>query len=164
LLPLFIVPLMVLPLPPTSAAMSATRLRPVSNISRAIVAEAFRRSATVRRLVTELQQLDTLVFIDLNLNPMVDRGTTSVMASAGGFRMLRVLISSALDPRRRIEVLGHELQHALEIARERSVVNDATLRDLYGRIGFAMGQTSYETAAARQIELEVRRDLSNRSK
>lgn len=122
-----------------------------------------RRSPTIRQLVKALQQHDVIVFVDINMAPMSGRGTTSVMANAGGFRMLRVLIGGDLDPRRRIEVLGHELQHALEIALERAVVNDASMRVLYGRIGYPIGLTSYETDRAREVETQVRKELANRS-
>ena len=162
-LSLLIATLMIVPLPPASA-MLAPRVRPLSNISRAIVDEAVRRSPTIKRLITDLQQLDVLVFVEINLGPMMDRGTTSVLTSAGGFRMLRIVINAALDPARRIEVLGHELQHALEIAQDRQVVDDPSLRDLYLRIGYAMGSRSFETDAARQVELDVRRDLSGATK
>ena len=163
MLSLLLATMMIVPLPPVSATI-APRVRPLSTISRSIVDEATRRSPTVRRLIAELQQLDVLVFVDINLAPMIDRGTTSVITNAGGFRMLRVIISGTLDPARRIEVLGHELQHAVEIARERSVVDDPTLRDLYLRIGYAMGSTSFETDAARQVEYDVRRDLSSNTR
>ena len=159
MLSLLIATLMILPLPPVSA-IAAPRVRPLSNISRSIVDEAVRRSPTVKRLIADLQQLDVLVFVEINLAPMIDRGTTSVLANAGGFRMLRVVINASLDPSRRMEVLGHELQHALEIARDRQVVDDPSLRELYLRIGYAMGSQSFETDAARLVELEVRKDLS----
>jgi hypothetical protein len=158
-LPLLIAWLMIMP-PPAASAVTAMKVRPLSNISRSIVNEAVRRSPTVKRLLDELQQRDVLVFFDINATPSNDLGTTSVMATAGGFRMVRVLINANLDPRRRIEVLGHELQHVLEIALEQSVVDEVSLRGLYSRIGYQVGATSFETDQARQIELQVRRELA----
>ena len=152
-------------MPPVAAsAITAMRMRPLSDISRSVVKEALRRSPTIKRLLGELQQLDVLVFFDINSAPVADVGTTSVMAAAGGFRMVRVLINANLDPRRRIEVLGHELQHVLEIAQARSVVDDASLRSLYSRIGYQVGLRSFETDQARQVELQVRRELSMQTK
>jgi hypothetical protein len=160
LLPLLIASLMITMPPVATSAITAMRMRPLSTISRSVVNEAVRRSPTIQRLLAELQRLDVLVFFDLNPAPVTDLGTTSVMAAAGGFRMVRVLINANLDPRRRIEVLGHELQHVFEIAQERSVVDDASLRSLYSRIGYQVGLKSFETDQARQVELQVRRELA----
>ena len=160
MLPLLIASLMITMPAVATNAITPMRMRPLSDISRSVVKEALRRSPTITRLLSELQQLDVLVFFDINTAPVTDLGTTSVMANAGGFRMVRVLINASLDPRRRIEVLGHELQHVLEIAQARSVVDDASLRSLYSRIGYQVGLTSFETDQARQVELQVRRELS----
>ena len=164
MLPLLIASLMITMPPVATSAVTAMRMRPLSDISRSVVKEALRRSPTIKRLLGELQQLDVLVFFDINSAPVADVGTTSVMAAAGGFRMVRVLINANLDPRRRIEVLGHELQHVLEIAQARSVVDDASLRSLYSRIGYQVGLRSFETDQARQVELQVRRELSMQTK
>ena len=160
MLPLLIASLMIMPPPAAPSAVTAMKLRALSDISRSIVNEAVKRSPTVKRLLAELQQRDVLVFFDINATPSNDLGTTSVMATAGGFRMVRVLINANLDPRRRIEVLGHELQHVLEIALEQSVVDEVSLRGLYNRIGYQVGPASFETDQARQIELQVRRELA----
>jgi hypothetical protein len=74
--------------------------------------------------------------------------------------MLRVVISARLDPIRRFEILGHELSHALEIARAPWVRDAATFRTFYERIGYAISETSFETAAARDVERQVRAELS----
>ena len=82
------------------------------------------------------------------------------MESSAPTRFLRVTIGAQLDPRRRLEVLGHELSHALEIAREPWVRDRATFRALYERIGFPVSETSFETHQARAVERQVRADLS----
>lgn len=159
MLPLLVALLLVVP--PTTAMMSVTRVRPLSDTTRSILNGAMKLSPTIVRLVTELQQLNVIVYIDLGLQPMVTAGTTSILTTvAGGTRMLRVVISSRLEPRRRIEVLGHELQHALEIARTSGVTGDATLHALYRRIGYLISETSYETDEARAVEAQVRREIS----
>ena len=84
---------MILPMPTATSAISTMRVRPLSNISRSIVNEAVRRSPTVRRLLFELHQRDVLIFVDINASPNAELGTTSVLAHAGGFRMIRVLIN-----------------------------------------------------------------------
>ena len=150
----------LLVVPPTTTVLSVTRVRPVTDTSRSILYGAIQRSPTIARLVSELQQLDVIVYIELGLEPMATVGTTSVLTKAGTTRMLRIVVSARLDPRRRIEVLGHELQHALEIARAEDVVSDATMHALYRRIGYAITAKSYETDKARAVESQVRRELA----
>ena len=158
MLPLLLALLCVVP--PTTPVPSLTRVRPISDTSRSILNGAMRRSPTVVRLVSELQELDVIVYVELGLEPMAAAGTTSILTTAGGTRMLRIVVSARLDPRRRMEVLGHELQHALEIARANGVTNDVALHALYRRIGYSISNTSYETDDARAVESLVRKELS----
>ena len=59
--------------------------------------------------------------------------------------------------------LGHELYHALEIAREPSIVDGRTLAAHYRRIGEQQGDTigrmTFETAAAFEAGRRARREL-----
>ena len=158
MLPLLLALLSVVP--PATPVPSLTRVRPISDTSRSILIGAMKRSPTVIRLVSELQQLDVIVYIELGLEPMPTVGTTSILTTAGATRMLRIVVSSRLDPRRRMEVLGHELQHALEIARADGVTNDVTLHALYRRIGYQISSSSYETDDAKGVESQVRKELS----
>lgn len=135
-------------------------VRPMSDEARYVLDEAMRRSATVAQLVAELQRHDVIVYFELSLLKESARGSTTLFAATPISRMLRVIISWKLGPRERIEVLGHELHHALEIAKAAEVVDTKTFRTFFRRVGYELGQGGYETAAARQIEEEVRRDLS----
>ena len=65
--------------------------------------------------------------------------------------MLRVLVLGVL--------LGHELQHAIEVAQEAWVHDQATLTALYQRIGMHGGHHVYDTIAAQQVGRMVRREL-----
>jgi hypothetical protein len=135
-------------------------VRPVSNIARSILDEAARRSPTVSALIRQLRQYDIIVYVDLDLNMTRDRGTTRILTATGNWRILRVALSNTLDPATRIEVLGHELCHALEIARAPEVRDAATFKTFYERVGFGVGPASFETSEARDMEARVRRDLS----
>jgi hypothetical protein len=79
----------------------------------------------------------------------------------------RYLIIELACGRLRIEqlvTLGHELQHAVEIARAPAVVDPHTLSAHFGRIGMrtsgavAAWQT-FETQAAIDVSMDVRREL-----
>jgi hypothetical protein len=59
-----------------------------------------------------------------------------------------------------IAVIAHELQHAVEVAGDPGVVDDAGLVALYRRIGHnSAGGHSYDTDAARTAGHTVRDEL-----
>jgi hypothetical protein len=161
-LPIIVAALLLAPDPAVTASVPNMHVRPTSDIVRSILDEARRRSPTIQQLMVDLQELDTIVFVDLGLNPLADHGTTSIMTVAGSWRMLRVVINARLDSGRRIEILGHELFHALEIARAPSVRDGASFKAFYERIGYAISPTSFETDGAREVELRVRADMAAR--
>jgi hypothetical protein len=64
----------------------------------------------------------------------------------------------------RIALLGHELQHAVEIAGAPEVTSLEQLRRFYAGRGWgAVGSDHYETAAARRAEDMVRHELQKRA-
>jgi hypothetical protein len=144
--------------PKTPPPPTVTRVRPLSGPARFVLDEALHRSPTIARLVQELHQYDVFVYVELDLPPDA-RGATGLMSVARGARFLRIRIHPRLDPRQLIEVLGHELHHALEIARAAEVVDDKSFRAFYDRVGYQTG-TGFETDEARRVEEEIRRDLS----
>ena len=84
-------------------------------------------------------------------------GTTRFVTARGGFRYVRVTIYSELSQTERAVILGHELQHACEVA-ESAVNNVDGMRQLFTLVGRRTGDY-YETATARQIETRIRREL-----
>ena len=78
----------------------------------------------------------------------------------GGYRYLRVAITSSLSLDQRAAVLGHELRHALEVAE--SHVSDAEeMRVLYTAIGHAAPgpKNTFETDAALEAGEQVWSEL-----
>jgi len=156
--------LLLVPDPFVTASTPVARVRPLSNMMRTVLNDAVNRSATIVQLMSELQEHDVIVFVDMALEPMSRLGATTIMNATAGGRMLRVVINARLAPARRIEILGHELQHALEIARAEEVTDSRSFREFYNRTGFAVGDASFETDAARDVELQVRADLASFNK
>jgi hypothetical protein len=138
------------------------RMRPLSNVARWIVDEAVRRSPTVEGLIEELSRYNVIVYVELRMGFMAERGATSIISAPGEWRILRVVLSDRLDPAGRILTLGHELHHVLEIAREAQVRDEASFRELFGRIGYSLGQRAFETDGAIDIEQRIRADLTRK--
>ena len=130
------------------AVVPIHRVRALASVTKDIVADASRRSATVRQLIAELDQTDVIVYIDLQFDLARAQGkTTFITANAAG-RFLRIVIDAMLSAPRRQEILGHELQHALEIAVSDAADHDG-VRRLYERIGKRVdGREHFETSAA----------------
>jgi hypothetical protein len=85
---------------------------------------------------------------------------TRLAGQAGEYRYVRVTLNPALPPDYRAAILGHELEHACELARSRAADLRA-VRALYASIGHAIrGATdAFETRAALETELRIWREL-----
>jgi hypothetical protein len=94
-------------------------------------------SPTLRDLVDRLTASDVVVYLafDRSMSPHV-AGHLSLITATPGRRYVRISIDRRNVGCQRIAILGHELQHAVEIAESPAVVDETTLVGLYRRIGF----------------------------
>src|SRR5262245_59381254 len=126
------------------AAADPLTPRPVDPVAADTFAAATAKSATVRSLVATLEQSDVIVHIESSKSlPYGIGGFTRFVASAGGYRYVRITISAELPPRQRSAILAHELQHACEVAASRAADTDS-LRELFAHSGHRTGDF-YET-------------------
>jgi hypothetical protein len=101
------------------------------------VAKGGRVSPTLQRLVDRLDASDVVVYLMFDRSPSPSTaGHISLLTAVPGRRYLRISIDRRNIGCQRIGILGHELQHAVEIADEPSVTNQAGVAALYRRIGF----------------------------
>lgn len=139
------------------------RLRPFDNRSAAIVVEGMRRSERLRTLIEELEQRRVIVYVQLQptLRGRLAGSLTWITATAK-FRYVRVSLSPDLRGPAAIATLGHELQHALEVANEPSIVDAKSLNAYYRRTGISMYRhdNGWDTEAARVVGDEVRQELA----
>jgi hypothetical protein len=132
--------------------------RPLDPIAAETFASALARSPAVRSLVATLERSNVIVHIESSQRmPAGLAGTTRFVAARGGFRYVRVTIYSELSQTERAVILGHELQHACEVA-ESAANNVDSMRQLFTLVGRRTGDY-YETATARQIESRIRMEL-----
>ena len=138
------------------------RVRTVSPRIQSLLAEGMKRSTTFARLISAVNQTDVIVY----LQPVVDMpkslaGRLLLLPLAGGQRYLRVQLRADLTPDETIALIGHELRHALEVADARDVRDEASLIELYQRIGNTGGGShSYDTVAAQTTGRVVRSELA----
>jgi hypothetical protein len=107
----------------------------------------------------ELERTDLVVYVTDSMAGTAGEANAylSFVASAGGTRyvLIRINLRTAL-PGRCIASLGHEIQHALEIAASPEVGDTAGIIRLYRRIGWQEGPGQYETRGAQATGRRVR--------
>jgi hypothetical protein len=141
---------------------SVVRLRPEGSFERRVIAEGLCGSATFRTLVDTIQRSDVIVYVSMKwLGDRRLRGRLDFLTATATDRVLRAVFSFPLDRETRIAVLGHELQHAVEVA----VAPDIRTRGAFAAHYRAHGrpvriESGYDTDAARRVELQIRVDLA----
>ena len=137
------------------------RVRPIDPWAREALERGLSRSPSFRALVATLEESDVIVHIETSgLLPAGISGQMRFATARGGYRYLRVAITSALSLDQRAAVLGHELRHALEVA-ESHVSNAEEMRVLYTAIGQAAPgpKNTFETEAALEAGEQVWSEL-----
>ena len=131
---------------------------------RALIEDATRRSAIVRALIERLTASDVVVFVECERDPAVRApGRLNFVTAAGGLRYVIIRLKLRQPRTRTIAVLGHELQHAAEIADTPAIVDADSLAREYSRIGYrshaAHGGTAFDTRAAVDIGRRILEEL-----
>jgi hypothetical protein len=148
---------------PGSVPDLSSHVRATDKAARQVVASAIERSPTVAHLITQLNRSDVFVYVSVR-GIDIPTAKTVLLASPGKLRYLHVLINVTQSPGQRLVLLGHELQHALEIANAPEVRDRATLAALFRKIGWTAGSPNkFETHLAQEVGARVRRDLVIRS-
>lgn len=140
------------------------KVRAIGDRVTAALREGARRSPTFADLLAALDRSDVIVYVELShdLRPNTD-GRTMLVTRDAAYRYVRIQVRALMSPDVTISLIGHELQHALEIASTAWIRNDKDLRQFYERAGAGRSLPSaYETQAARdagyQVRLELRRN------
>ena len=145
-----------------AAELSAqTRVRPLDPLSAETFEQAITGSPLVRDLVRQLEASNLVVHIEASRSlPTSVSGAMRFVTSRGGYRYVRISLAVDLRPGARAAILGHELQHACEVAASGADDIDA-VRRLYqvsGHQPFAASDM-FETRAALMVERQVRSEL-----
>jgi hypothetical protein len=136
-------------------------VRPVDGRVSGAIADGLRRSPTFANLVLAVNSSDVIVYIEtVREMPPSLVGRLLIAPGSSGQRYLRIQISFVPCGNDLIAVIGHELQHALEVAGSPGVRDEKTLTALYRAIGHATRDDHYDTMAAQNAGRQVRLELS----
>jgi hypothetical protein len=102
-----------------------------------LIEDGVRASPTLQRLVDQVEASDVIVHVvfDRSWSPSA-AGHISLLATVPGARYLRISIDRRIAGAQRLALLGHELQHAVEIADAAWVTDHEGVASLYRSIGF----------------------------
>jgi hypothetical protein len=130
-----------------------------------VIREGVCGSPTLRALADRLDASD--VTIHVSVKPFTDRrlaGGLRFLAATPTDRVLLIEIAFGLDRYARIAMLGHELQHAVEVAETPQIRDKEGFLRFYALHGVEGAvECGYETDAARQAETAVRKELARTS-
>ena len=143
-------------------AETIRHVRAIDSRLDALIVEGARRSPLFRTLVNHLNHSTVVVYVQSRLLPGNLGGRLTFVGSGQPWRYLRIEIECRQSTVSQIAALGHELQHAVEIANAAAAVDQASIRALYGTIGFAIddSQRRFESDAAKTAGTRIRRELS----
>lgn len=146
----------------TASGEEFSHVRGLGGYASWIIDSGMTYSVTVSALAATLQKSDVVVYVSTSA---IGSGTakTTMLNGQGSIRYLLITIDNRLSPDVLIQMLGHELQHAVEIAAAPEVRDKAGMVALYQRIGLHKRATDkFETALAQEMGRRTRNDLSNR--
>jgi hypothetical protein len=149
------------PLTETAVMDAPTRrIRTTDQSVRKLLKRGYRQSATFREMVTRLQRSDIFVYVEeVPRLPGALEGRLLMLPKAHGHRYVRIQLALRGSMEDSIALLGHELQHAVEIADAVEVSDEKDMEALYVRIGVRSGPHIYDTVAAQEMGRRVRREL-----
>ncbi len=143
------------------SAQSRRTPPPLDPLAADTLEQAVAGSPLVRDLIRQLEESDLIVHIVSSRQlPMGVGGTMRFVTSRGGHRYVRISLAIDIRSEARAAILGHELQHACEVAAS-DAHDHAAVRRLYQASGHQLisGSDFFETRAARLVERQVRSEL-----
>jgi hypothetical protein len=124
------------------------------------------RSRLFNALAERIEDSDLVVYVrcEPRLRPGAV-GRLTFVGAAADLRYVLVRISCVGDRLRQIALVGHELQHAVEVAETPDIVDSRSLQTAYQRFGYinhrasVHGITAFETDQALETGERILREL-----
>jgi hypothetical protein len=156
---------LVVEVTPVAASPSphVARVRAADTRSASALAEGRLRSSSFRKVLQHIDQLDVIVYIEMQ--PLLRGrlgGRVSWVTATQDFRYVRISLNPELTKSQLVATLAHELQHVAEIGEAPGVVDTVTLSAHYRHIGVENRKRSeqWDTQAAQRTGEVVRRELA----
>jgi hypothetical protein len=128
-----------------------------------LVADGVRVSPTLQGLVDRVAASDVIVYVMFDRSPSPHAaGHISLLAAVPGARYLRISLDRRYAGAQRLALLGHELQHAVEIADAPWVADHAGVASLYRSIGFR-SDNGHDDCYDSRLAIEVGRQVQRES-
>ena len=141
---------------------SIPRVRPLGQTAVLAFQRGIAHSPTFRDVVARLQRSDVVVYISVEPRPPGKcPGATRFVSATRYNRFLHIVVDRRLAPKTMVALLGHELQHALEVADAPAIRDFEAFRQFYEHQGFHnehMG--TFDSRAARETGRRVRAELA----
>jgi hypothetical protein len=151
---------------PVPAEPPPPRLRLTDPCLQPIVQEGRAHSPSFRALLERVERTDVVVYVECTQLPSHLDGQLMFLTKAAGIRYVLVRIAWDRPLIRKVAILGHELQHALEVAANPDISSSETMAAAYERFGFARRtteRTDFDTVAAIITGQRVWRELIERA-
>jgi hypothetical protein len=147
------------------ARHATPRIRPTGEYERRLLTDGTCRSDTFRRLVDRLHQSDLIVYVTAGrFKTMQLSGGLQFVVATETARILRVQLDLSLDREHLIVMLGHELQHAVEVANAPEVGDKRIFAEHYRLHGLpSVFERAWDTREARRLEAKIRAELPRRT-
>jgi hypothetical protein len=147
---------------PDGDSRGSDAVRPMGAVLADALKAGHRRSNTFNRLLDRLEHSDLIVYLQIGSCPDAQSiACLSMLGASGSNRFVRVTFVMrirggdsilAVFTDHLIAQIGHELQHAVEIADDPGVVDGATLDAAYARWGFRPDPRSSTHESVRAIQ------------
>jgi hypothetical protein len=138
-----------------------SHVRALQKDGEALLAEGMAHSPSFRRLVNRIEESDVIVYIDVrpDMRPGVG-GSLRFLAESATDRFLRIQLNRSVARVWQVALLGHELQHAVEVIEAPGIHSAEDLRMLYRQIGVRTGLDTFDSIAARQAGITIRDEIA----
>ena len=129
-----------------------------------LIEHASERSTTFRGLLTTINASDGIVYIEPGMCGHGMRACFVNVTKAGSNRMLWVMLDARGVDCDLMAVIGHELQHTIEVLGDPAVTNTTTMYFFYGQRADAGSRPAFETIEAKRVGEAVRAEVRQASR
>jgi len=132
-----------------------------------LLEEGIKRSPTFKGLVDRLAKSDVILYVRPDVTAKNNVMKMTFLAAKGGYRYLVIRVGAGRTKDQQLATLGHEMQHAVTIADASSVVDSASLRREFERVG-KLTQPSvgddffFDSPAAEEVRRRILAEISQK--